>query len=259
MNASVGFAEENINSKNEDALKKIQPIKGPYADRIDTLLQRWPVKELDNWIKESDPIKILCVKTPDNSTFIGVLQFQKIKTGIERVTQILEDYPAYSELFDDLVKAEVKLQSQGKRLIFSEQVISSLPGVRNEKNEIYYEITSSTDASKIFRYRLVSSRNLISDDGFIYLKEVLPNETIYVEFDFLDASWGFAKFLLGSTKIWSENILGLLQSDSAVRIKAENLNLKNSEVKDQTHKLKFDKLADNCIENKKTWDEIFGK
>ena len=55
----------------------------------------------------------------------------------------------------------------------------------------------------------------------IVLDAISTHLTRYVEFDFWDAHWGIAK-TFGAKKIWQNSLQGLVQSDLAIKLRAEN-------------------------------------
>ena len=172
-----------------------------------------------------EPIALRAFETPGNDTYLGVAQYQEIHAPIAQVAAVIDDYPHYPDLFDDLIRAEVRSNENGALVLFTEQRIPA-PFVPNEENEMMYRIESvqanpSRAASKSYLYQLRSSKNLKFNDGLILLTQAGENLTIYSEIDFWDAEWGFIKSF-GAKRIWASSLRALAQADLAIKLQAEH-------------------------------------
>ncbi|MBC7693530.1 MAG: hypothetical protein H7222_17320 [Methylotenera sp.] len=235
------------------------PIHSIYTDRMDALAKNWPPSHAADWLKKLEsverPFFIQGVNTPGNETFIGLIQVQKIHAPLAKVFSTVEKYSEYTELFSDLLRSEVK-ERQGDRWIVASEQHIAVPFVPNERNEVNFTLSSRTAPErKIYRYQLIRSNHQKSNDGILVLEALSPNETLFTEIDFWDANYGIAKSL-GVNRIWKDSMQGILQSDLALRIKAENPEWKNERVKKVSEEFseKFD--LEDFLKSRKTWDEV---
>lgn len=234
---------------------KLGGVETPYTARVLELLRGWKNPPVQALIKNTEGFKIFPIETVNNETYIGALQIQKIAAPIERVASVLEDFASYPALFDDLIKTEVH-NKMGNRLILFSELSIPIPFVPNERDEIIYLIDSSREDVRLFRYQLSKSNNLKANDGFILLEHLGKDSTLYSEIDLLDADWGIAKSF-GVNHIWKKTLQGLIQSDLAIRLRAEHPDWKLPLVKEESQKLasKFD--FTEILKHKQTWEKLF--
>jgi hypothetical protein len=76
---------------------------------------------------------------------------------------------------------------------------------------------------------------LRSSDGLLIL-EPQGNGTLFTAFDFFNADWGIAKSVAGD-RIWMDCIRGTVESDLAIKLRAERAEASYSEIRKQASEL----------------------
>lgn len=192
-----------------------------------------------------------CYKVSGDDFFIAVKQSLIIRSSIEQAENILDDFSGYHKIFEDLIRVDILEKDKNKTLTLWEQHIPT-PFAANDITELYY-ITKKMDKTKVYRYQLKKSTTTKTNDGFIAVENNGEKETIYTEYDFIDGDWGVLR-LRGAEKIWKLILLGILQSDFAVKLKAENPEWKDDKILKESRRLAERWPVDECIKNKKALD-----
>lgn len=200
------------------------------------------------WAMESPAVRLECYDTPGNRFFIGARQELRVHAKLQAVREVLDDFAHYPELFDGLVKAEVREKAGNRFVVVSEQDVP-IPLVPNERNEVIYWVDESP-SRVTYLYQLRKSNHLTANDGAIILEALSPSETAYLELDFWDADWGIAK-TFAPDKIWRDNISGLVQADLAVKLKAEHPDWANPHVFDESKKELDAAEVSSCVGSRK--------
>lgn len=211
-------------------------------------------KKLNNLIKETrtaprspltENIRLECLGLKTNPYYIGARQEMLIRAPIKTVADIMDNINGYKELFPGYKDIHIVSRDQDKILTFWEQNVP-IPFVPNVKYEMIYKFDWLNTSEKLYRYQLKRPDTLIMSDGFIYLKDLSNNETLYVEYDFFDAKWGGAK-TFGARKIWYDTVEGLALSDLATKVKAEHPEFTNEKSQREGRKILKSDLIVNCI------------
>jgi hypothetical protein len=228
-------------------------VESPYTSRILQLLKTWPPKRLDELASRPEAIKIQCYETPGRDNYVGAAQLATVEAPIERVEAVLDDFPGYARIFDELKTLEVRERDGNRVLTFWEQRVP-FPLVPNVKNEIWYLVGKDDKAKKIYRYQLKKSNNLTLDDGMIVLEPAGPGRTRYFEIDFWDVDIGGLAKLVAGGRVWKDSIRGLFQSDLALKLKAEHADWKDERVFEESKRAAEQAPVDKLIEGKKKLD-----
>ncbi len=216
--------------------------ESPTTARIKKIEKTWPIKGLRLLQEQSESFKLQAIQSEADPLIIGAAQFQTIDASLERVTQVLDQFEDYPRIFDGLKKAEVRerkvLASGDLMRLFFEQSVP-VPFVPNDVSEMIYEVNKKIKGRTTYRYQLHEGNHLVSSDGLVVLESISPTKTQYFEIDFFNAEWGFAK-AMGAKKIWENSLKGLLQSDLAFKLKAEDPKKPLEEVLSESKKLARD-------------------
>ncbi len=213
-------------------------------------------KQTDSAQSATNPsdVALRCWTTPGNELYIGLDQRFTVDAPLARVREVLDDFDHYREFFKGFRDIHVipNSRSANRLEVYWEQIIPIF-FIPNAKYESIYQIDGDDPRRAVYRYQLKQPAALKASDGFVYLKKDGDNKTDYIEYDFFDADWGAAK-ILGREKIWKDSIEGMLQSDLAIKLKAENQLLTNSQAQDRSIRLAegSQKTAiDGCFESRK--------
>ncbi len=230
-------------------------VNSIYTQRLFRLASGGPIPGAEALVDRADPISLLCVETPESRTYCGIAQFMRVQAPVSRVAAVLDSYSEYKEIFDDLVTTEVRSQTGNRLLVFSEQRVP-VPLMANERDLMAFRVDRPRHDTVLYRYQLVSSNHLKTNDGFILLEPHGPAETAYVEFDFWDAHYGFAKDL-GTERIWRDGVEGIVQADLAIKMKAENPGWPNARIRAQSHAAAHGSDFQDEIRDRRPWGELF--
>ncbi len=222
--------------------------KSPYSDTIQNNIGQ--IKEEFSMQHELDrkSIDLICIENSQEKIYIGLGQFMLIKAPLNNLSDTLESFAKYPNWFQGLKKNTALPQvRKGEFLVSSEQRVP-IPFVENVKTTMIYSI-QKLEKKVLFRYQLKSSNTLIHYDGLIELQELASGEVAFVEYDFILADWGLGKWM-GADSIWTETLKGIVQTDLAIKLRVENLNLTDQEVKDKSLKM-VDKVSiSDCVKSR---------
>ncbi len=171
-----------------------------------------------------------------------------VHAPLAAVAAVLDDFPSYAQLFPQLIRVSGEKQPSGDVVV---TWVEEAPVffVARPKHELIYKITDETPLRKVYRYSLKASRHLKYSEGLIEIHAMGPQLTHFLEVDFYNADWSLLK-ILGSSKIWRENLKQLILSDLAVKIKAEKMDLPSEKARDLAEKEKIENAIETCIKNK---------
>ena len=233
----------------------IEGIPGPYTPQIKRIIENLIVSSKTGvmptitGLNDDQFFKIKCYETAGKRFAVGAQQFILINASMAKVELVLDDIGSYKELFGDFKDIHVISNEGNKYLTFWEEHIP-LFFVPNVRYQMTYVIDKSAPSYRIYRYQLSQSKDIHSSDGFIYVRQLTPSKTLYIEYDFVDANWGALESLAPS-RIWKESILGLYQSDLAIKMKAEHQDWENEKVREESEKAMNKDLVETCIAQKK--------
>jgi hypothetical protein len=194
------------------------------------------------------PLDLLCVSNPEDKNAIGVIQRMHVHAPLSTLAHVLDDFPAYAELFPDLIRVEATKGEEPDTLLVKWTEEAPVIFMSNLVHEISYKMYNAP-TQKVYRYSLKASRHLKYSEGQIVLLKDGENDTQFLEMDFYNADWSLLK-ILGSSRIWDENVKQLAQSDLAVKLKAENPAMSNRDARRKSEKSVDDKLVSDCLNHK---------
>jgi hypothetical protein len=175
------------------------------------------------------PIQLECFTLKDQDLYMGFKQVMEMSASIKRIESVISDFESYPDIFLDLAETKVTSKSANLSKVYWEQSIP-LPLVPNIKYEMIYGFETPAHKQRLIHYHLHESGKIKFSDGFILLKELSESKTLYIEYDFFDAEWGPAK-ILGQNRLWKDALEGLVHSDLAIKLKAENAEWKSEQIR----------------------------
>jgi hypothetical protein len=219
-------------------------VKSQYSDRLTQLIKNWPTKRSALMGQQKAPIEFKCLETQGNDLYIGIEQVMNVSAPLDRVIKIVDDIDSYKDIFPQF--KDVKIESKDSNLLvtFWEQIVP-FPLVPNIKYRMLYLSNRVSPKRYVYRYQLKEPGEIKTSDGVIILEELGPASTRYTEYDFYDANWGIAT-VFGKNRIWHDNAEGMLLSDLAFRIKAENPSFSADKVVSETTTLLKRVDLDSC-------------
>lgn len=200
------------------------PTQSTYSAKVDWVANHWPLAELANVPNQSETLSLTALATTDDDGYIGAAQHMMVKAPLKRIAEFLESFPNYVGYYNGLKAAKILATKNVDGKSFTEVAFEQnipIPLVSNDKSTMLYSVWSPSATLRIFRYQLLEGNHLIANDGVIVLEEISPGLTRYFELDFWNAPWGVAK-ALGLATLWKHNLEGLVQSDLAIKLYAEN-------------------------------------
>ncbi len=203
--------------------------------------------EIITEMNDENRVGIRCFSYPKNEYYIGAAQFYKVATTVDKLEKLLLQFADYPKWFDGLVSASATLESEHRSLVSFEQYVP-VPFVSNIKYKMIYEVEASGD-QHLIRYQFSSGKTMKTYDGFVLLKKDGESHTQVVEYDFIDADWGPAK-VMGKSSIWTESITGMVQTDLALKLRAENSDLSDKEVMKQSKASAKKTDIQSCLDHK---------
>ena len=199
-------------------------------------------------LKAKGQLRLRCVSAPGQKNAIGVVQHMHIDAPLSRVLAVLDDFAGYKDLFPETEKVEASPGPEPGN--FDVTWVESAPVffMRNPVHELKYQTQTSAER-KVYRSSLKSSRHLKYSEGLIVVVADGDKSTWFSEMDFYDADWSVLK-VLGSEKIWMENLKQLGRSDLAVKYKAEDASVPGKEARRRAESSLDRQLLTECIQNK---------
>lgn len=227
-------------------------LEGPSSQYTKSLIQlaRLESVESQKLASISGKVALECYGTKDEKYFVGAKQYFEIKAPVEKVRSVLDDFAHYKDIFLGLKDVHVVSQDGNRVTTFWEQKIPVF-FIPNVKYEMNYLIDHSRSEGSIYRYQLKQSKNIRTSDGLIVIHQKAgnPQETVYLEYDFVDADWG-ALETFAPSRIWGDTIEGLYASDLAVQYRAEHPDWDFDKVRDESEDHVDKEIVKTCIDNK---------
>jgi hypothetical protein len=149
----------------------------------------------------------------------GILQIMEVNASMERVVAVVDDVNSYSEIFRGITQVEIKEAKSRDDFILFTEVAIPLPFVANDRTNVHYRVERKKDFVK-YRYSLVSGNHLEAFEGITVIWPVDAGHSIYWELDFIEPGYGSSR-ALPATNFWRQNALGNVQSDWAIKLRAE--------------------------------------
>lgn len=171
-------------------------------------------------LEELNTLLIRCIQSPEDEYYIGVEQMMVVRSKLDDVKKIIEDFSSYPKLFHDLKDVRVTPLKEG-HFFTSWTAKPPVFFVSDPKYELEYHVNQINPKARVYKYNLHKSDQLTASDGMVYLKEISPNLTLYYELDFINANWGLLKTVAPGS-IWPRIVKEFVHADYAIKTKAEN-------------------------------------
>lgn len=218
---------------------------------VDLLIKKWKPGQFDvsKFGAPHNPVVLECRGLTARPAYIGAIQRMLIEAPIASVEQVLDRFEEYVELFPGFKRIEVVNKTGTEFLTRWEQRIP-IPFVSNEVYDIVYRVEKA-ERKAVYRYFLKAQTNLKYSDGAIVLESLGPNRTGFVEIDFFEADWGFAKNLVPLSRMWKEGIEGLYLSDLGVKFRAEHSDWSFRKIRETAKQSLREFPVEPCIEKRR--------
>ncbi len=210
-------------------------------------------------LSDSAPFLLTCLSTKEVPFLIGTTHQIKINASFSKVIEIFEDFSGYADIFPGLKRVQLTQRLDPQQFIVRFES-NPFPLVPNTIYSTLYKVRTSTPEQKIYTYQLYKTDDLNGLDGLVVIQKNGASETLYYEIDFLDAKWGMAE-TFAPKSIWRESVTEAVQSDFALKFRAEDptKSLKkvkrDAELESTDHAM--EKTIETCIKEKKDGTEFF--
>lgn len=222
---------------------------GRYVKKIEEFEHHWaqPEVRLNVSEKESD-LNLQSIKTPDDSTYVGILAKTQVKSKLVDLLNVLKDVSVYTSIYPGL--DEIKFTNPKANEYQIHWKFSGPMG-----SHIVYDtiqnIVEINPRKATLTYHLQKSDDVLETDGFIFLEEVGPTVK-YLSVDFFNAKWGIAGTFF-KNKIWGSTYENTEKATLAIKSKAEMLTGPNAK--------SFEKVSVNYFglddrEKQKTFENL---
>ena len=218
---------------------KEAPLPGPQSLYSPLLLQLHRQGVLKNIhyprAQDNPPLQVKCLETPGSEFYVGLQQLMAISAPLKAVEEVVSDLNHYADLFSGFQKIEI-IQKEDNLWTSDWEQIVPIFFIPNIKYQMFYLVDQSLPQRIVYRYKLKESDSLRTFDGLIILESLTDHETRYTEYDFYDADYGPLTFLAPG-RIWKDGVQGFIQSDFAIKLKAEHPDWSYSKIKQQAASL----------------------
>ncbi len=179
-------------------------------------------------VNVSETVSVSFIKLGDDPWRMGILQKMRVNAPLDRLVHAIDDTDGYVGIFDDLKKSERRdIKSPDDYVLFTETEIP-LPFVPNDKTSMHYRIERKTN-SVLYRFDLTEGNHLLSYNGVALAASDGAQSSVYWELDLYEPGFGMSR-ALPVKKFWIQNAESSVQSDWALKEKAEKPNSKPEEI-----------------------------
>jgi hypothetical protein len=208
-------------------------IDSAYSTSLRQVAERWvPLRSgAAGQAHDTEPgrdegsLAVTCVSTPGADRYVGMVQRQRIHAALAAVENVLDDVDHFKDLFPGTISVHVlpgslrtvagaSPASRFDTAWVQRAPVFFLPEIRYEMSHL----VEKTAARAVYRYKLRRGDRLIASDGLVVLEAIDAGTTQFTEYDFFNGHWG----LLTTWLVWHESLKAAVQSDLAIRIKAEH-------------------------------------
>ena len=243
-----------------DALDGIDSVYSAYLRQV---AQRWvpahpgSVEQTRDAGSGRDPgaLAVVCVSTPGADRYVGMVQRQRIRAARVAVENVLDDVEHFKDLFPGTVSVQVLpgslrvMEGASPALRFDTAWVQRapiffLPEIRYELSHL----VEKTAARAVYRYKLRRGDRLVASDGLVVLEAIDAGTTQFTEYDFFNGQWG----PLTTWLVWQESLKAAIQSDLAVRVKAEHPSWQDEQISSEAKRemLTESERAARCFANR---------
>jgi hypothetical protein len=214
-------------------------LKAP-AEQVHALAIK-SLKEGKSLFRTEKDFSVSYVKMGEDPWKMGLLQVVKVSAPLEALLAVIDNVPGYVGLFNDLKVSEVReKKSADDYEMFSETSIP-FPFVPNDQTTTHYLVTRAKNGAE-YRYSLVKGNHLKQFEGVAAAIAIDAKHSLYWEFDWMETEYGASR-IVPAKKFWTENGISSLQSDWALKLKAENNSMPSTEALAESDKFAGDQEA----------------
>jgi hypothetical protein len=213
-----------------------EALPGPDSAATAFVLKRL-LEPLPAFVPFREPLHLDCFTTPGHAEMIGIRQEMAVEAPLKDVAAVIEDFPAYAQLFPDVVEVhKLKGSEHGNRFAVSTEQHIPVFFIPNLVIETTY-LVDRTPSRTVYRYKLKEQGRVKATDGFIVLEPLSSTRTRYVELDFIEADTG----PISMATVWEQSLSGFYRSDVALKLKAEQPALSYEKIRAEAERL-FEKF-----------------
>ena len=208
-------------------------MKGPHAEALQKLQFDRPF----SLSTPQGPRSVICLSSSHDKNLIGIIHEITVKSTVENLVKIFENYENYTEIFDSLRKSKVTYREGAEVHIDFEGAVPFFLAPNSKYSMIYRTLVDhvkETQNYKAYSFTLDQSKDLKSLDGVSVIRKINAATSLYQEIDFLDAHWGAAK-VFAPGAIWKDSLEEIINTDIAMKIRAEEPELPAKDVIKKAH------------------------
>jgi hypothetical protein len=221
-----------------------------FGERLESL----GTPEFGSKKADEPPLSVYFVKLSDNPWQLAIAQVVEVNAPLEQLVAALEDVPGYVGIFKDLVKAERLNISGADEFSLLTETSIPIPLISNDKTRMRYRVKRGP-GKVIYRFSLEEGNNLKQFEGLAGAVARERGRSAYWEIDLLEPGFGAAR-MLPSGKFWKESASASVQSDWALKLKAEKPSSPAASILEESEKFADaqDKLVAAAYDTALTWD-----
>lgn len=207
-----------------------------YSRYLIDIFKKWRSKQADRKLASpSKPVVVKPIRTEENNYYIGMLRHMLVDAPLERLAAVLSDFEHYKDLFDGIGGVNI-VWREGNKFVASWERKIPIFFVPNINYELIYVIDKSDPNRVVYRNQLKEPGSLKFNDSLVVLEKESSKKSRYTAYDFYEADWGPTK-VLGSNKIWKDNLGGGVLAAFAIKLKAEHPEWDYDKVHEESEKL----------------------
>ncbi len=167
----------------------------------------------------AEDITVTFIHLSDDPWKYALLQVMRVQAPLKCLQTVVDDVKGYVGIFDNLLTSERReAKNANDYVLFTESEIP-IPLVANDKTSVHYQVSSGPQWS-LYRFSLVAGNHLKQFEGVAGAVALTAQSSLYWEIDALEPAFGISR-MLPPKKFWLQNGLANLQSDWALKLKAE--------------------------------------
>lgn len=159
---------------------------------------------------------------------LGVLRVMRVRSSVAKMLAVVENVPGYVGLFKNVTEARgTPVAEEKSQVVYTETKIP-IPFVANDRTSVKYR-QETKNGRRLTTFSLVTSNHLNALSGASLLIPLNEAECAYWQLSLIKVGYGAAR-AMPPRMFWAENALGSLQADQAMKLRAENPQLKPEEI-----------------------------
>lgn len=196
--------------------------KSMYSLSILKFLDHWPppTLALKTFGPQTGDMILRAIKTPGHPHTIGLVKHSIVKVPFEKVTALMEDYPDYYKMWENVVSASI-LSKDGNRWITAwtrRRPAFFMPEIHYKMEVV---IDKSVPGRAVYRQQFISGDSLYFSDGLVIVEKLGDQLTRISVLDFFNANFGPFRGLIEGV-IWHRSLENAFKDDVAFRLKLEH-------------------------------------